>query len=86
MYGISTDDVHAQAAFVEQHELNFPLLSDADGSAATKYGVLMPQALFAKRVTFVIDPKGNLRYIDSAVKVDSHGDDLVRIIGGLKEE
>jgi len=82
--GLSLDDVQAQAKFVEQQKLNFPLLSDPDGSAAGKLGALMKDKPYAARVTFVIDDKGVLRLRDEGVKVDSHGKDLVEAIRAMK--
>lgn len=77
VYGISTDDVASQRAFVEAQKLQYKLLSDPDGSVATKYGVLMDGRPFAKRVTFVLDDQGILRHIVDKVDVASHGEDLL---------
>jgi peroxiredoxin Q/BCP len=81
---ISLDDVNLQRSFHEEQKLNFPLLSDPDGSVAAKYGVLMADKPYASRVTFVIDDKGVLRHVDSKVSVDSHGKDLAAIVKGLR--
>ncbi len=84
MFGISLDDVASQAAFAKSQELEYPLLSDPDGSVAAKYGVLMKGRPFARRVTFIIDAKGVIRAIDRKVDVKQHGDDLVELIGELR--
>lgn len=78
--GLSLDDVASQAKFVEQQGLNFPLLSDPDGSAAARLGAMMKDKPYAARVTFLVDDAGILRAIDSGVKVDSHGKDVVEAI------
>ena len=83
VYGISLDSVGDQAKFHEQQKLNFPLLSDPDGSAARKYAVL--GSSFASRVTFVIAPDGTLAAVDENVKVASHGEDLVMLVEKLQE-
>ena len=83
VYAMSLDDVAAQKAFAEAQELNFGLLSDTDGSAARKYGVLGKRG-YAQRVTFLIDDKGVLRHIDREVKVRSHGADLVALVERIK--
>lgn len=83
--GISLDSVADQAKFHERESLNFALLSDPDGSAAKKLGVLPPGASWTKRVTFVIDGEGVLRARDEGVRVDTHGDDLVALIESLRE-
>ncbi len=83
--GISVDPVRSQAHFHKEKELNFPLLSDPDGSAARKYGVLFKQT-FAKRVTFLIDPRGILRHVDDGVQVASHGEDVLEVLYELQED
>jgi thioredoxin-dependent peroxiredoxin len=65
--------------FARQEHLNYVLLSDAGHKAAAAYGVLLPNG-FAKRVTFVIDRDGVIRYVDTKVDVRSHGKDLEAIL------
>jgi peroxiredoxin Q/BCP len=84
VYAISTDDVVSCAQFVKEQSLNFPLLSDPDGSVVAKYGTAMENRPYALRHTFVIDPKGVLRHVDKAVNVTSHGADLVAVLKKLK--
>ena len=86
VYGISLDSVQEQAQFVEKHHLNFPLLSDPDGSVATKYGVLDPTAQFTRRVTFVIDDQGILRQIVDKVDVAKHGADIAALVDELRSK
>jgi peroxiredoxin Q/BCP len=85
VHGVSLDDVATLAKFVAEQELGFPLLSDPDGSAAEKYGVLAENARYASRVTFVLDEKGVVRLIDDEVSVATHGTDLVGKIRRLRE-
>jgi len=85
VYGMSLDDVGDMAAFAEAQELNFLLVSDPDGSAARKYGVLGDGARWTGRVTFVIDDKGILRHVDREVSVKSHGEDLVLQVADLMD-
>ena len=85
VFGASLDSVADQAKFHEQQELNFPLLSDPDGSVGARYGVLPEGGRWTARVTFVIDPEGVLRAIDDKVQVTSHGEDLVKLIESLRE-
>lgn len=84
VYAASLDEVAALAEFAEAQKLGFKLLSDPDASAVNKYGVKYEKRDFAKRVTFVIDPKGILRHVDEGVQVDSHGDDLVQVVRKLQ--
>ena len=84
VFGISVDDVNSQAKFVSEQELNFPLLSDTDGSVARKYGVLSDRMPMARRVTFVIDPQGIVRHVETKVQVKTHGQDLVSVLKRLQ--
>lgn len=84
VFGISLDDVRAQAAFHAAQELNFPLLSDPDGSVAAKYAVLPPGGRFTQRKTFLIDRAGILRHVDDKVDVTKHGTAIVDWIKAAK--
>lgn len=77
------DDVASQAKFAKAQKLNFKLLSDPDGSVATKYGV--GGRRFPRRHTFVIDDTGVLRHVTKKVNVMAHGQDLVDLIGKLRK-
>lgn len=71
--GISVDDVQSHKAFAEKHGLPFSLLADPSKDTAQRYGVLNFTG-FAKRETFLIDPKGIVakRYIVSEPKGHSN--------------
>lgn len=84
-YGISLDSVAIQKKFATQEKLNFSLLSDPDGSAASKYQVLPKGSSYANRVTFIIDPEGKLRTINRSVNVSEHGMNLAELIVELQE-
>lgn len=58
--GVSLDDVKSHEAFAEKYKLPFPLLADTAHDASKAYGVLTSSAGFeyAKRETFIVDPKG----------------------------
>ena len=81
---MSLDDVASQAKFVKAQSLNFPLLSDLDGSASGRLGVLMADKPYTSRITVVIDDRGVVRMVETKVNVESHGKDLVEAIGKLK--
>lgn len=85
VYGISLDDVAAQAKFKNAQKLNFHLLSDPDGSVAAKYGVLMEGRPYAKRVTFIIDEKGVVRHITPKVNISEHGSQVLELIAKLRD-
>ena len=56
--------------FVDENNLNFPLLADTDKEVARKYGVLNNGK--ANRITFVIDKNGIIANIIRDVNVETH--------------
>ena len=60
--GVSVDDVTSHLAFAKKYSLPFPLLADARGEVATRYGSIYNLGLvkFARRNTFLIDPQGRV--------------------------
>jgi peroxiredoxin Q/BCP len=73
--GISADGPEKQARFDQEHDLGYPLLSDADRSVARAYGVKRSLLPMNKRVTFVIGQDGDLvEVIASETNMDVHAD------------
>ena len=66
VFGVSTDRAFSHAAFADEEELRFPLLSDSDGSVAEAYGVLYDEfrghSRISKRSVFLIDTDGQIQY------------------------
>jgi peroxiredoxin len=62
IYGISVDSHHANHAFARSLKLSFPLLSDWKRETSAAYGVLLPDAGYSGRATFVIGKDGRLLY------------------------
>jgi peroxiredoxin len=83
VFGISTDNTPSQKAFSESLDLPFPLLSDfLDRNVSKEYGVYVPQAGVANRVTFVIDKEGKINFIEfggDAMKILGAGDACSRL-------
>lgn len=72
--GISNDPVEKQKRFSDEYSFDYPLLSDADGSVATMFGVRRGGGR-AKRATFVIAPDATvLAAIRSEVRMNVHAD------------
>ncbi|WP_280435174.1 peroxiredoxin [Nocardia carnea] len=76
--GISADAVDVQAGFAGAQRLEYPLLSDTDGSVAQSYGVkrgLLGKLMPVKRHTFVIDTDRTvLTEISSELRANVHAD------------
>lgn len=81
--GISVDDVESHRSFAEKNSLPFTLLADPSRKTAQRYGV-MNFTGFAKRETFLIDPKGVVakRYVVSEPK--GHSAIVLKDIQALK--
>ncbi|KAJ9105936.1 hypothetical protein QFC20_004174 [Naganishia adeliensis] len=72
--GISRDAVEKQTRFVDQHKLNYRILSDADGAARKAYQVSkVAMGLIDGRVTFFIGKDGIIKDVcDSMIDWNSH--------------
>ncbi|MFA0738985.1 MAG: hypothetical protein LKKZDAJK_002105 [Candidatus Fervidibacter sp.] len=84
--GISVDTVQTQKEFCAEQKLPFSLLADPEGKIAKMFGVFNEERKLAKRVTFLIDPKGVIRAIDEKVNVRTHGQDLLKRLKELQRE
>ncbi|MFI7490955.1 peroxiredoxin [Micromonospora echinaurantiaca] len=84
--GISRDPVARQAEFARRHGFDYPLLSDADGAVAERFGVrrrLPLGALSTRRVTFVIGTDRRLiEVVHSELSMTGHADRALRALGG----
>jgi peroxiredoxin Q/BCP len=81
--GISADDVEKQKKFSDKHEFDYPLLSDADGSVATQFGVRRRFTKLSptKRATFVIASDLRvLEVIQSEVRMNLHADKALEVL------
>lgn len=86
--GISMDSVDKQAQFADKQRFDYPLLSDADGRIADRFGVkrgLLGKLIPVKRVTFVIDTDATvLDVIASETSMDSHADKALETLRARK--
>lgn len=64
--GVSGDSDDSHQRFARQHNLSFPLISDADGAPRKTFGIPKTLGIFPGRVTYVIDRAGIIRQIFSA--------------------
>lgn len=85
VFGISADTVKDQAAFHENHKLNFTLLADADGKIVKLYGAKMPLLNLSKRWTFIVDPELKIRSIDKDVDPAFDSQKVADLIVKLKK-
>jgi thioredoxin-dependent peroxiredoxin len=71
VFGVSVDPQEDIMKFVNDYSLNFPLLSDSAKTVSKDYGVLMNNGM-DKRVTFIVDKKGNIADIINVTDIASH--------------
>ncbi|MDY3127309.1 MAG: thioredoxin-dependent thiol peroxidase [Corynebacterium sp.] len=86
--GISPDSPEKLATFVQNHQLNFPLLSDPNKETLRAYGAFGEKKNYGKviqgviRSTFVIKPDGTIGLAKYNVKATGH---VARIIKDLEK-
>ncbi|WP_459588521.1 thioredoxin-dependent thiol peroxidase [Corynebacterium camporealensis] len=84
--GISPDNPEKLAKFREDHDLNFPLLSDPDKSVMTAYGAFGEKKNYGKivqgviRSTFLVEEDGTIGKAMYNVKATGH---VARVMKGL---
>jgi thioredoxin-dependent peroxiredoxin len=67
--GVSPDPPAALARFDEDHQLGFPLLSDADHAVADAYGAWGEKSMYGRRYhgvirsAFLVDEEGRLSHV-----------------------
>ena len=85
MLGISPQSVATHERFIEEKELNVPLLADRDKSMARAYGVLGIGGV-VRRAIFVIDGSLVVRYRDVKRLGMSYEtvDDIERALAGIR--
>ena len=85
--GISIDDSFSHKKFAEKYNLPFPLLSDASGEVASRYGALNNFLVIklAKRYTYLINPQGKIAKIYLSVDTSKHSQEIIEDLKKLKE-
>jgi len=75
VFAASCDSVETNQAFAASMGIEFPILSDPDGTVARAYGVIGPLGL-PHRWTVYIGVDGRILDIDRSVHTGSHGSDI----------
>lgn len=89
-FGVSPDGIESHRGFIENHNLPFPLVSDAGHAIASAYGVWVEKSLYGKkfmgteRTTFVIRPDGRIKSVFRKVKPDEHVDILLEDLANFE--
>ncbi len=88
--GVSRDSLKSHASFREKLGLPFDLLSDADETACTAWGVMKMKNMYGKQVrgiersTFVVAADGTIAREWRGVKVPGHVDEVLAFVNSLK--
>ena len=83
--GMSFDSVEENRAFAEKFSFPFLLLSDPDRSIGSAYHAAPDSDREgAKRVSYLIDPQGNIARAYAKVDVKIHADEVLKVLD--KEE
>lgn len=78
--GISLDKIETQIKFKQKYNLPFELLSDNDKNISKSYETLGFFGLYAKRKTFIINPKGTIAQIFDQVSVARHDEQVLKFL------
>ncbi len=86
LLGVSPDSLKSHATFIAKHDLNFPLLADADHVFAGKLGVWTEKSMYGRqymgidRSTFLVAADGTIVQKWRSVKVPGHVDAVLAAV------
>jgi thioredoxin-dependent peroxiredoxin len=83
IFGISLDTVETQKKFQEMNHLPFELLSDADKSVTSAFGVPLIKDAFATRQAYLFQD-GKLIWLDTKASTDKQAQDLLTVLKSTK--
>lgn len=90
VFGVSKDSESSHKKFEEKHNLNFSLLADPEMEMIKAYEALGEKSMFGKkymgilRISYLIDPEGNIAKAYKKVKPAEHAKEIVKDIEELK--
>ncbi|MCC6624186.1 MAG: peroxiredoxin [Deltaproteobacteria bacterium] len=75
--GVSTQDAASHAAFIDKHDLPFPLVVDTDGAVAKAFRVPLRASGLAARQSFLVGRDGKLEQVWLEVDPATHAADVL---------
>ena len=72
-----------QIAFAKEWGFTFPLIPDTSRALGKQFGAIQNDDELAARMSVLIDKQGIVRYVDTDVRVQSHGADILAKINEL---
>ena len=82
VFGVSMDNVKAQAAFKEKYNLPFSLIADESGALVDAFGVPARMGKFASRQAFLIK-EGKVVWRDLSASTAKQADDVKAALASL---
>ena len=91
LYGASTDTEYVHLAWRNNHPdlkgLKFPLIADTSKSLADSLGILEADEKIAYRVTYIVDPKGVIRWVcANDLDVGRNIKEVIRVLDALQTD
>ena len=77
VFGISVQDAESHKKFVQQYNLNFPLLVDTGRNISLLFGATDDPNGTDRRITVIINKEGKIIRIDKQVNAKTHGTDVI---------
>ena len=62
--GVSPDSIESHKSWADELKLEYPILSDPNSKVSKELGIFNQQTNKNNRATFILDPEGNIRYIE----------------------
>ena len=86
--GVSVDTAESHKSFCEKEGLNFKLLADTETKVSDAYGSVMERGgnKLSARNTFVIDPKGKVAKVFTAVQPAKHSEEVLAALAELQKK
>lgn len=87
--GVSKDSVAKHDKFKARYDLNFPLVSDAEGTLCAAWGVWVEKSMYGRkymgieRATFLIGADGRIARVWRKVKIPGHVEEVLAAVQAL---
>ena len=85
VFGLSLDSVASHKLFAEKYNLPFSLLADETREVSELYDSLRKLLGYAKRNTFIVNPKGNIAKIYLSVDPKTHSEMVLSDLSSLQK-
>ncbi len=91
LYGVSTDTEYVHLAWRQSHpdlkDLPFPMLADVKRELSQALGILDKQEGVCLRATFIVDPKGIIRFAAvNDLSVGRNPQEVLRVLDALQTD